>query len=209
MEAPIRVLIADSHPVMRIGLRYVFEQKPSLALVGEAASGSEALRLTSATSPDVLVLEMKLPDPTGIEVARRVTPSTPVLVLSAYDDDTYVQELIDGTVSGYLLKRSRPEQIVEAVQGVARGEKGWLSPEITAKVMKLKRKQTLLEEHGISRRELEVLRLLWKGLDNHQIADKLSAAESTVKTHLTHIYEKLGTKTRAETIAWAYLNQVT
>ena len=150
---------------------------------------------------------MKSPD--SIEVARQMAPATPILVLSAYDDEAYVQELVDGTVSGYLSKRSRPEQILEAARGVAQGETGWLSPEITAKVMKLKRKQTLLEEHGISRRELEVLRLLWKGMDNHQIADKLSAAESTVKAHLTHIYEKLDVKTRAEAIAWAYLNQVT
>ena len=207
MEAPIRVLIADCHPVTRIGLCHVFEREPGFTLIGETANGTEALRLANQEAPDVLVLEMKSPD--GIEVARRVAPSTPVLVLSACDDEAYVQELVDGTVSGYLSKRSAPEQIIEAVQGVAEGETGWLSPEIAAKVMKLKKKQTLLEEHGISPRELEVLRLLWKGLDNHQIAVQLSAAESTVKAHLTHIYEKLGTKTRTETIAWAYLNQVT
>ena len=103
----------------------------------------------------MLVLEMRLADPSGIEVARQVAPSTPILVLSAYDDDAYVQELMDGTVSGYLLKRTKPEQILEAVQGVAQGEEGWLSPEITAKVMKLKKRQTLLEEHdSTSPREL-------------------------------------------------------
>lgn len=133
----IRVVIADDHTIMRVGIRNILTRSPDIEVVGEASNGHEAIELIGALAPDVLVLDMEMPIMDGVEVARRLQASrTPVriLVLSAYDDRQYILEMLNMGASGYLIKDEAPEVIVEAVQGISKGEKGWISRKAALRV---------------------------------------------------------------------------
>ncbi len=126
----IRVVIADDHAIMRVGIRNILSRSEKICVVGEASNGAEAIQLVSELSPDVLILDMEMPVMDGVEVARRLqTNDSPVhiLVLSAYDDRQYILEMLNMGAAGYLIKDEAPEVIVDAVQGIAKGEKGWIS----------------------------------------------------------------------------------
>src|SRR5947207_4195665 len=138
----IRVVLVDDHPVVRAGIRHLLEQAPDLTVAGEASDGVEALHLAAELAPDVLLLDMELPGLSGVEVARRLQAAgspVRVLALSAHDDPQYIFGLLTSGAAGYLTKDEAPQTIVEAVRGVARGEKGWLSRRVTAKVMQRER----------------------------------------------------------------------
>lgn len=136
---PIRVMLTDDHPIVRRGIRHLLEKAPDILVVGEAGCGEEALRLAEELAPDVMLLDMEMPGMNGIEVARRLrAKKSPVcvLALSAHDDEQYILGLLKRDVAGYLTKEEALDTIVEAVRGVARGEEGWLSRRITAKVLR-------------------------------------------------------------------------
>ena len=197
----VRVVIADDHPVVRSGIRDMLDGTHGIEVVGEAASGPEALEQVEEKHPDVLLLDVEMPEMSGVEVAQHLQEqSHPVrlLALSSYDDQEYVQGLLDGGASGYLTKENAPELIVEAVQAVAKGEVRWFvqpsvhdgsSPELTF-------------------REREILRLIAKGYSNDGVAEQLGISESTVRTHATNIYRKINADSAREAIAWAWQNGI-
>ena len=203
----IRIVLADDHPVVRRGIRSMLEKASDLVVVGEAGGGEEALRLVEHLSPDVLLLDMEMPDISGLEVARRLlADGSPVhvLALSAHDDEQYIFGLLDHGAAGYLTKDEAPSTIVEAVRGVARGEKGWISRRVANKLVRRKRMALEAATSALSDREREVLRLMGRGYNNTRIAEILFISEGTVKNHVTHIYDKLTLRTRAEAVAWAW-----
>jgi two-component system, NarL family, response regulator DegU len=135
--AKIRVIIADDHAIMRVGIRNILSRSTDIVVVGEASNGAEAIDLVNELNPDVLILDMEMPVMDGVEVARRLQAQNApvrVLVLSAYDDRQYILEMLNMGASGYLIKDEAPEVIVEAVQGVANGEKGWISRKAALRV---------------------------------------------------------------------------
>ncbi len=203
----IRIVLADDHPVVRRGIRSMLEKASDLVVVGEAGGGEEALRLVEHLAPDVLLLDMEMPDISGLEVARRLlADGSPVhvLALSAHDDEQYIFGLLDHGAAGYLTKDEAPSTIVEAVRGVARGEKGWISRRVANKLVRRKRMALEAATSALSDREREVLRLMGRGYNNTRIAETLFISEGTVKNHVTHIYDKLNLRTRAEAVAWAW-----
>ncbi len=212
MAQSIRVMLADDHTLVREGIRERLDQLPDIEVVGEAADGREALRLAQHLTPDVLLLDMQMPGLTGPEIAQRLRDAGSdirVLALSAYDDTDYIAELLACGASGYLTKEEALSTIVEAVRGVARGEEGWLSRTVAAKVMHLQRQSQHPEDedlgvHHLSEREVEVLRCVAQGHTNQAIAALLFISENTVRNHLANIYAKLGVHNRAEAVTWAW-----
>lgn len=197
----IRVLLADDHPIVRSGIRALLERASDIEVVGEALDGDQVLALVGELAPDVLLLDMQMPGMNGVEVARQLQEAATqvrILALSAYDDERYIEGLLNCGAAGYLTKEEALDTIVEAVRGVARGEEGWLSRSVTAKVVRNRRAGNELSE-----RERDVLRMLAKGRSNGQIALELGIAERTVRFHLHNIYDKLNLSGRGEVIAWA------
>jgi DNA-binding NarL/FixJ family response regulator len=204
MTDTIRVLLADDHPTLRVGLRVLLEQAPDIEVVGEANSGEEALAQIEALQPDVVVLDCQLPDIEGPEVAREIQRrgwSTRVLALSAYTDEAYVRGMLGAEAVGYLLKNEAPEVIVAAVRKAARGE-GYFSPPVVAKISAWARGEEPQPDE-LTERELEVLRLVARGLTNKEIAHVLQIKERTVEFHVTNILAKLGVASRVEAAVWA------
>lgn len=203
----IRVVVADDHPIMRSGIRALLVQAPDIAIVGEATTGVEALRKVRDLAPDVLLLDLEMPEMRGDEVARRIQQdglAVRVLVLSAYDDESHILALLESGVAGYLTKAEAPGSIVDAVRGVARGGQGWFSRDVTATVMQARTTPHPDVPGMLSPRERQVLILLARGYDNPRIAGALDICEGTVKNHVTNIYDKLRVRTRAEAVAWAW-----
>lgn len=206
---PIRVLMIDDHPVVRSGIRMLLERAPDIVIVGEADRGDAVFNLVSALSPDVLLLDMEMPGKSGREVARDLqVAGSPVrvLALSAYDDEDYIMELLATGAAGYLCKEEAPETIVEAVRGVARGEEGWFSRRVTARMASAARKQQQ-PPVTLTEREEEVLKYLAEGWTNNRIAAQLNVTERTVRFHLTNLYDKIGVGSRAEAVSWVMKNR--
>ena len=198
--SPIRVLVVDDHPLIRLAICDTLQKSPDIVVVGEAESGQEALRLTQELSPDVLLLDMELPDVNGIEVAKKLKEekaATRVLALSAHNEQHYIQELLANGASGYLLKDELLNFIVEALQGVARGEQGWFSRKISQKVA-FWMQEGSKEFMGLTVRELEVLQAVANGKTNQEIAVLLGISEKTVEKHMEGIFGKLGVNSRTE-----------
>jgi DNA-binding NarL/FixJ family response regulator len=205
--SPIRIVLADDHPVVRSGIRTMLEKAADFVVVGEASNGLDALALVEQLAPDVLLLDMEMPGMAGLDVARRLhTNGSPVrvLALSAHDDEQYIFGLLDHGASGYLTKDEAPSTIIEAIRGVAHGEDGWISRRVAGKLVQRKRMTLEAATAALSDRERDVLRLMGHGYDNIHIAETLFISEGTVKNHVTHIYSKLNLRTRAEAVAWAW-----
>lgn len=207
---PLRIILADDHPGFRSGIKHRLEQEDDLAVVAEAGDGPTALHLTRSFKPDVLVLDIDMPGMTGIKVMQHLhseDAGTRVLILSAYADEGYVNRVLDAGAAGYLLKQEAVSTIVEAVRGVGHGETGWLSRRLTARLMH-GRTHPPTPYDALSEREREVLHLLAQGLSNREISEQLFITESTVKKHVNALFKKLGLRTRAETVAWAWKHGV-
>jgi DNA-binding NarL/FixJ family response regulator len=208
----IRLLIADDQALVRGGFRMILDAQPDMEVVGEANNGREALELARSLAPDVVLMDIRMPELDGLEAARRllVNPDAPrVLVLTTFDSDEYVYDAMKAGASGFLLKAVRPEQLAEAVRVVAAGD-ALLAPTITRRLIEEfvsrpppgARAPEALE--GLTERELEVLKLVARGMSNAQIADSLVVSEATVKTHLTHILRKLDLADRVQAVVLAY-----
>lgn len=196
---PIRILLADDHPVWRSGIRALLSAEPDFEVVAEAADGEEALRLIRTLELDVALLDMEMPKVTGVEVARTVKEegrAVRVLALSSYEDASYISGLLQNGASGYLTKDKPPALIVEAVRAVAGGEGRWF----------VRPASKSDPAAGLSDRERDVLGLLSRGRANGEIAEALFISENTVRNHLANIYAKLGVATAREAVAWAWRN---
>jgi len=197
----IKVLIADDHPIVCKGIHNLLEPAVGIAVVGEAHSGAEALNMIGSLHPDVVLLDVELSDMSGIDVIRQLNDgqkmTVKVLGLSSYDDREFISQLLALGASGYLLKDEIPEQIIEAVRGVARGETGWVSRKVAAKLSQIIQK----DQDGVAdltRRELEVLKLVVEAKTNGEIGMLLGISEKTVEKHLDTIFRKLGVASRVE-----------
>ncbi|MEM1054591.1 MAG: response regulator transcription factor [Bacteroidota bacterium] len=208
MSASIRVVLADDHRIVREGIRDRLAAEADIEVVGEAADGKTALRLVRDVQPDVVVLDVEMPEMTGVEVARAIATeglASRVLVLSGYDDAEYVGALLDAGAAGYLTKDESLKSIVEAVRGIASGEDGWLSRRIAAQVVSLRRQPAEAgTPGGLTPREIDVLRLVARGRTNAEAAGELHVSEYTVRNHLASVYSKLAVSNRAEATAWAW-----
>ncbi len=203
--SPIRVLLVDDHPVVRSGIRGLLDKALDIELVGEASGGKEALLMVASTSPDVLMLDMELPDIQGTQVAHQVQqdyPNVKILALSAHDDAVYVRELLELGAAGYLMKEEAPEAIVDAVRGIARGEQGWVSRRIAAQMASWVQAGDPSKAR-LTIREQQVLSLVVEGKTNQAIAVDLSISEKTVEKYLGSIFTKLNVSSRVEAAVYA------
>ena len=200
---PIRVLIADDHEVVRQGLRTFLELDPELEVVGEAADGREAVRLAHRLRPDVVLMDLRMPELDGIaatQIIRRELPDAEVVALTSVLEDASVVGAVRAGAIGYLLKDTRSQELRQAIKSAAAGQVQ-LSPQAAARLM---REVTAPERpEALSEREVEVLRLLARGLANKEIARELSIAEKTVKTHVSSILGKLGVQSRTQAALYA------
>jgi NarL family two-component system response regulator LiaR len=207
MENKIRIVIADDHAVVREGTRRLIEREDDMEVVGEASDGEEALKLIRELKPNVAVVDISMPKLSGIEVTRMIKPelpSTAILILTAYDNDEYVFAVLEAGAAGYLLKDVPGREIVKAIRSVYSGE-SVLHPSIASKVIRravLGSNKTSPGKHKIelSERELEVLKLAAKGLNNKDIAEALSVSVRTVQGHTNSIFHKLEVGSRTEAI---------
>jgi DNA-binding NarL/FixJ family response regulator len=161
--SPTKVLLVDDHPIVRTGIRNLLERAAEINVVGEASDGFEALKLVEKLSPDVVLLDMEMPGMNGSEVAihlKEAGSPVKILALSAHDDKQYIQELLANGASGYLTKEEVPEAIIEAVRGVARGEQGWVSRKIAAKMTTWMNEDSPARHKGLTPREVQVLKIL-------------------------------------------------
>jgi DNA-binding NarL/FixJ family response regulator len=198
----VRVLIADDHPVVRSGIKGMLEPDPEFAVVGEAASGSEAVALALRERPDVVLMDLQMPGLDGASATAKIKaqlPGTQVLVLTTYGTDADIVNAINAGAIGYLLKDAPHEEITRAVHAAARGETT-LAPAIAQRLM-----QRVRSPGGdpLSAREIEVLQLAARGLSNTEIAKELFVSATTAKAHLVHIYSKLGVNDRTAAVTAA------
>jgi DNA-binding NarL/FixJ family response regulator len=202
MSGMVRVLIADDHPVVRSGIKGMLEPGPEFAVVGEAASGPEAVALALRERPDVVLMDLQMPGLDGASATAKIKaqlPGTQVLVLTTYGTDADIVNAIDAGAIGYLLKDAPHEEITRAVHAAARGE-ATLAPAIAQRLM-----QRVRSPGGdpLSAREIEVLQLAARGLSNTEIAKELFVSATTAKAHLVHIYSKLGVNDRTAAVTTA------
>jgi DNA-binding NarL/FixJ family response regulator len=199
----ISLLIVDDHPVVRDGLRGMFGADPRFEVIGEAGDGAEAVSAAERLRPDVILMDLRMPGTDGVaaikELAKRGVPSR-VLVLTTYDTDSHVLPAIEAGATGYLLKEAPRAELVRAVEAAARGQ-SVLSPAVATRLLGQVRKPA---SAPLSQRELEVLELIAQGSTNREAAKRLYISETTVKTHLLHVYAKLGVNDRAAAVATAF-----
>jgi two-component system NarL family response regulator len=195
----IRLVIADDHPVLRQGIRTLLEDARLVEVVGEASTGRDALHLTETLCPDVLLLDIEMPDMSGLEVVEelhRRNLSVRILILSAYDEIEYIQRLMQCGIAGYLLKDEASKVIVQAVEEVAHGQNGWFSNQINQQWQRFMNHDP--QKRLLTDREIQVLRLTSQGKTNNGIAYALGISEKTVEKHLDSIYRKLAVRSRTE-----------
>ena len=200
---PIRILIVDDHPVVRDGIRGMLAGDPELDVVGEASDGAQALALVDKLRPDVVLMDLRMPGLGGAAAIKALADQgsqARVLVLTTYDTDRDVVPALEAGATGYVLKDTPREELVKAIRAAARGE-SVLAPSVASRLVSQLRSP---EHEALSDRELEVLTLISQGATNGGAASRLFISEATVKTHLLHIYAKLGVNDRAAAVAVAY-----
>jgi two-component system, NarL family, response regulator NreC len=206
MAGPIRVLIVDDHAVVRSGLRLLLAQEADIEPVGEAGTGRDAVFQARSLKPDVILMDVVMPDQTGLEVLPTIVhehPDARVLILSMQDDPRYVREAFAAGAAGYVLKEAADTEVVAAVREVARGGR-YVSPELGARLIAADAEATRRAgQDPLSERESEVLRLLALGHTNQEIAKQLFISVRTAETHRAHIMQKLHLQSRAELVRYA------
>jgi len=208
----IRVFIADDQALVRGGFRMILDAQPDMEVVGEAEDGREALRSVAELKPDVVLMDIRMPEMDGLETTRRIVvdeDAPRVLMLTTFDMNEYVYEAMKSGASGFLLKDVKPEQLADAVRTVAAGD-ALLAPVITRRLIEefVRRpppgSTAPPELETLTERELEVLKLIAKGYSNEEIAKELFVSMATVKTHITHILMKLDLRDRVQAVVLAY-----
>jgi DNA-binding NarL/FixJ family response regulator len=208
----MRVLIADDDDLMRAGLVELLTADPEIEIVGQAATGRQAVEQTRQLAPDVVLMDVRMPDLDGISATRalaRVAPAARVLILTTFEQDDYIFGALRAGASGFLLKRTRPEELLAAVHTVAAGE-ALLSPSVTRRVIDRMAQQPTPELtdraklDGLTPREREVLELIARGLSNREIAAALAVEESTIRTHVKRVLMKLGLRDRVQAVIFTY-----
>jgi len=214
----VRVLIVDDQSLVRAGFRMILEAESDVEVVGEAADGVEAIAAAAELDPDVILMDVRMPNVDGLEATRRLLEGKDVgprvLILTTFDLDEYVYEALRAGASGFLLKDTPPEQLVEAIRVVSNGD-ALLSPVITRRVIEefVRRppesvRKPVPEVEELTARELEMLRYVARGLSNAEIAKEAFVSETTVKTHIAHILMKLHLRDRVQAVVFAYENGV-
>jgi len=212
--APVRIVVADDHQVVRSGFAALLDTQPDFTVVGTAEDGAEAVRVCRETSPDVVLMDVRMPDTDGIEATRQLTGADGdrprVLILTTFDLDEYVYDALQAGASGFLLKDVTAEQLFHAVRVVAAGE-ALLAPTVTRRLIsEFARQRPRTDSSRAARlatltpRETQVLRLVAEGLSNPEIAARLVVTEETVKTHVSRVLAKLGLRDRTQAVVTAY-----
>lgn len=199
MTEPVRLIIADDHPVVREGLRAVLDSEPGVEVVGEAANGREVLDLITSHQADLVLMDLQMPELDGVATTRRIRrlhDGVNVLVLTTYETDADITRAVEAGATGYLLKDATREDLMKAIRLAARGESA-LSPKVASRVLGRIRAPA---EEMLSTREVEVLLEVADGLSNKEIGRSLHISEATVKTHLLHIFAKLGVDDRTAAV---------
>jgi len=209
-KSKIKIVIADDHAVVREGVKGILSREPDIEIVAEAGNGREALELIAKTAPDVVVMDISMPEMGGIEATKRVKeawPNVNVLALTMHEEESYVFQLLKAGAAGYVLKRGAAEDLVQAIRSAARGE-AFLYPSVARSVLTdyLRRLDAGEERErydGLTDREREVLALIAEGLSNQEIGKRLFISIKTVQTHRMHIMEKLDLHNRAQLVRYA------
>jgi DNA-binding NarL/FixJ family response regulator len=206
----IRVMVVDDQTMVRAGFRLLLADELDIEVVAEASNGRDAVAQAARVRPDVILMDIRMPEMDGLEATRRILASDAearVLVLTTFDLDDYVFEALRAGASGFVLKDEPPEQLIGAVRTIAAGE-ALLSPTVTRRVIKrfatVRRQPPPAAVAELTPRELEVLRLIAQGLSNAEIGEELFISDTTVKTHVTRLFQKLDLRDRAQAIVLAY-----
>ena len=206
----MRVLVADDQSMVRAGFRMLLAEEPDIEVVAEASNGREAVDKAARFEPTVVLMDIRMPELDGLEATRRILAaddSARVLILTTFDLDEYVYEALRAGASGFVLKDDPPEQLLDAIRIVAGGD-ALLSPAITKRVIKqfarIPRPSPPSELEDLTERELDVFRLIARGLSNTEIGQELYISDTTVKTHITHILQKLNLRDRVQAVVLAY-----
>lgn len=209
--APVRVVLVDDHALVRSGFRLILESEPGIEVVGEAADGADAVRVTLEVTPDVVCMDVQMPRMDGLAATREIVgagTTARVLILTTFDRDDYLFDALAAGASGFLLKNGPPEALIAAVQTLARGD-ALLAPEVTRRVIERAAAATGharpdADLGDLTGRERDVLVLVARGLSNAEIAAELVVGEATVKTHVSHTLLKLGLRDRVQLVIWAF-----
>lgn len=210
----LRLLVVDDHEVVRLGLRLLLQNRPEFELVGEAESGAQALALVERLRPDLVILDVRLPDRDGLEVCREITerfPGVRVLILTAYPDEEFIVRAIEAGASGYVLKRAGSRELMQALEALARGE-AILDPAVTRKVLEQFRQRARTAQadafKDLTPRERLILARIAEGKTNKEIAEELFLTEKTVRNYVSIILDKLGVSNRVEAAAYAIKHRI-
>jgi DNA-binding NarL/FixJ family response regulator len=203
----VRVLIADDQTLFRVGLARLLEEDPRVQIVGQAGDGAEAVKLAGSLKPDVVLMDLKMPNLDGIEATRQIAsthPGVKVLLLTTFEADNHVIQALKAGASGYILKDSKPDSIVSSLLAVMAGERVMASA-VANRVLEMLTGTTTPNEFydGLTGREIEILKLLAGGMANKQIAYKLKISEKTVRNHVSNMYEKLNIYDRSQAVLYA------
>jgi len=206
----IRVLVADDQSMVRAGFRMLLSQEHDIEVVAEASNGREAIDKASRFHPTIVLMDIRMPELDGLQATRRILAkddAARILILTTFDLDEYVYEALRAGASGFVLKDDPPEQLLSAIRTVAGGD-ALLSPSITKRVIerfaRIPQLTPRKELQDLTERELDVLRLIARGLSNAEIGEKLYISDTTVKTHITHIFQKLDLRDRVQAVVFAY-----
>jgi two-component system, NarL family, response regulator DevR len=210
----LRLLLVDDHEVVRLGLAALLEDVPGVLIVGEAGSGIEALRACERLAPDLVLLDIRLPDQSGVEICQQITerwPQIRVVILTSFADDDLIAEAILAGAAGYVLKQVGNQELLRAIEAVRQG-KALLDPQVTQRMLQRMRRTERLLDAGafreLSKREIEVLLLVAEGKSNQEIAEALTVTEKTVRNHVSSLLEKLDLRNRVELATYAVTHHI-